>query len=58
MALSPDGKWLAAGGFFNKSGDRNAAIRLYDFASGRLVALLKGHENVINGLAFRPMAGI
>jgi WD40 repeat protein len=30
------------------------AIRLYDFASGRLVGLLKGHENVVLGLAFSP----
>ena len=52
MALSPDGKWLAAGGFFDGPGDARNAIRLYDFASGRLVALLKGHENVVSGLAF------
>jgi WD40 repeat protein len=29
-------------------------IRLYDFTSGRLVALLKGHEDVVLGLAFSP----
>src|SRR4029450_11080792 len=39
IALSPDGKWLAVGGWnsdqsvFNEFG-----IRLYDFGSGRLVA--------------------
>ncbi len=49
MALSPDGKWLAAGGWTDDN-----EIRLYDFASGRLVALLKGHENVVDGLAFSP----
>jgi len=27
-------------------------IRLYDFATGKLVALLKGHTNVVYGLAF------
>ena len=56
MALSPDGKWLAAGGWFaNFSGSNRedvAAVRLYEFASGKLVALLKGHTNVVNSLAF------
>ena len=58
MALSLDGKWLAAGGWFapghsvkdNEIGD----IRLYDFASGRLVALLRGHQDVVSTLAFSP----
>lgn len=54
MALSRDGKSLAVGGFFEGPGDKRDAIRLYDFASGRLVALLKGHENVVYGLAFSP----
>ena len=56
MALSPDGRWLAAGGWMapglgvrdNELGD----IRLYDFASGNLVALLRGHADVVNSLAF------
>jgi WD40 repeat protein len=29
-------------------------IRLYDFATGKLMALLKGHTAVVNGLAFSP----
>jgi len=29
-------------------------IRLYDFATGKLAALLKGHEDVVYGLAFSP----
>jgi WD40 repeat protein len=49
ISQSPDGKWLAAGGW--TGGDE---IRLYDFASGELKALLKGHENVVNTLAFSP----
>jgi WD40 repeat protein len=53
MALSPDGRWLAAGGWTHPQcvgscGD----IRLYDFATGRLVDLLKGHTDVVNSLAF------
>ncbi|MEK8016550.1 MAG: WD40 repeat domain-containing protein, partial [Candidatus Parabeggiatoa sp.] len=49
MALSPDGRWLAAGGWTS-----NDEIRLYNFASGQLVALLKGHSNVVAALAFSP----
>ncbi len=55
MALSPDGKWLAAGGRFHQSDAKaGSAIRLYEFASGKLVALLKGHAGVVNRLAFSP----
>jgi len=49
MALSPDGRWLAAAGWTSDD-----EIRLYDFPTGKLVALLKGHTNVVNGLAFSP----
>ncbi len=54
MALSPDGKWLAVGGWFDGPGDEQDAIRLYEFASSKLVALLKGHADVVQGLAFSP----
>jgi WD40 repeat protein len=55
MALSPDGKWLAAGGMFHPSdAEAGSVIRLYEFASGKLVALLKGHANAVQGLAFSP----
>ncbi len=61
MALSPDGKWLAVGGDFEtststKSGENVKAqkIRLYDFESGTLVALLKGHAGIVRSLAFSP----
>ena len=57
MALSPNGRWLAAGGWTDPitaklpcCGD----IRLHDFANGALVALLKGHTSVVNSLAFSP----
>jgi WD40 repeat protein len=55
MALSPDGRWLAVGGRMHpecmgECGD----IRLYDLASGELHALLKGHSNVVTGIAFSP----
>ena len=56
MALSPDGKWLAVGGYFAPSqtgvSEAKGAIRLYDFESGELRALLKGHKGVVYALAF------
>jgi WD40 repeat protein len=52
MALSPDGHWLAVGGRMKVPGKLGWVIRLYDFASGKLVALLKGHSNVVHALAF------
>jgi WD40 repeat protein len=54
MALSPDGRWLAAGGWLPGSREESDAIRLYDFATGKLAALLKGHTGVVNSLAFSP----
>jgi WD40 repeat protein len=55
IALSPDGKWLAAGGWTHpECAGRCGDVRLYDFASGRLAGLFKGHTNVVFGLAFSP----
>ena len=55
IALSPDGRWLAAGGWFGKDSTSTTCcgdIRLYEFATGELVALLKGHESRTLRLAF------
>ena len=58
MAMSPDGRWLAVGGFMATfTGNNHEAlgtIRLYNFPTGKLVALLKGHTNVVLSLAFSP----
>jgi WD40 repeat protein len=54
IALSPDERWLAVGGWLGGTLEESRAIRLYDFASGRLVRLLKGHTNVVFDLAFAP----
>ena len=54
MVLSPDGKWLAAGGWFPGTRKESFAVRLYDFSSGHLVALLRGHDNGVSSLAFSP----
>ena len=56
IALSPDGRWLAVGGFLGDERDPAAVsvVRLYDFASSELQALLKGHVDVVWTLAFSP----
>lgn len=48
-ALSPDNAILAVAGYPAEWG-----IRLIDFATGEVLKVLKGHGNVINGLAFSP----
>ena len=54
MALSPDGRWIAAGGWLHKEcAGRCGEIRLFDFSTGQLVgAAQKGHVGVVSGLAF------
>ena len=64
MALSPDGKILAVGGVFApvggdfnevlKAGINMGVIRLYDFVSGTMVGVLKGHTSPVSTLAFSP----
>jgi WD40 repeat protein len=59
MTLSQDGRWLAVGGYLGSFTGRKKRIeeeahkiRIYDFVTGEIVALLKGHTNVVLGLAF------
>jgi len=58
VALSPDGRYLAVGGFlaegYGKDDDKVGIIRLYDFYTGKLIRTLEGHENIINDLTFSP----
>jgi len=54
MALSPDGRWLAVGGLLTGNRSEKTAICLYNFPTGELVTLLKGHNNVVLSLAFSP----
>ena len=54
MALSPNGRWLATGGWMSIPGQPGHMARLYDFSTGKLVTLLKGHTNIVNNLAFSP----
>ena len=55
IALSPDGKLLASGGWTHpECAGQCGNIRLHDFQSGELLQLLKGHENNVTGLDFSP----
>ncbi|HEY1039143.1 MAG TPA: caspase family protein [Bacteroidia bacterium] len=56
MALSPDNKYLAAGGWFGKNDASTdlSDIRVFDFETGKLTYVLKGHTNVIHALEFTP----
>ncbi|MGO9170542.1 MAG: caspase family protein [Rhodomicrobium sp.] len=55
MALSPNGQRLAVAGWMHREcPGRCGDIRLYNFASGELTALLKGHTDVVDSLAFSP----
>ena len=57
-ALSPDNRLLAVGGFmahgFGIDDDKVGNVRLINFKTNEVIALLKGHSDVINGLAFSP----
>ena len=55
VALSPNGKWVAAGGWDARySGDKTASVYIFDAVTGRLVKRLGRLGNVINHLAFSP----
>lgn len=55
-ALSPDNRLLAVGGWMGPSINYelvdSGIIRLIDFQTGEVKTLLKGHRNVVFGLAF------
>ena len=54
VALSPDGAVAAVGGWTGGDWDGQAAIYLFDRASGHLLRSLPGLPNVIFHLAFSP----
>jgi WD40 repeat protein len=51
VALSPDERYIAVGGSLDTSSNAEV-IRVHDFHNGEVVALLNGHTNVVNSLAF------
>jgi WD40 repeat protein len=55
VALSPDGKWVAAGGWDARySIDRTMAVYIFEAATGQLVTRLGRLSSVIRHLAFSP----
>jgi WD40 repeat protein len=57
VAVSPDGKTVAAGGYFGASlGDKPpyGDVRLFDFATGKMKAVLKAADYATYDLAFSP----
>ncbi len=58
MALSPDQQYLAVAGWMGPTSNYDLAdlgsIRLFDFQTGQLKAILKGHMDVVFDLAFSP----
>ncbi|MER8573628.1 hypothetical protein [Mesorhizobium sp. M1374] len=57
VSISPDGKTIAAGGYFGASlGDKPpyGDIRLFDFATGKIRAVLKAADYATYDLAFSP----
>lgn len=52
IALSPDGRLLAAAGHTEVKQGAGHPIRLYDLATGRILALLKGHSGAVLSLDF------
>ncbi|MEO1609259.1 MAG: caspase family protein [Pseudomonadota bacterium] len=54
MSLSPNGRWLAVGGWFTGSNLERYAVRIFEAESGHLTTVLRGHTNTIFGLSFSP----
>ncbi|HEX8174188.1 MAG TPA: hypothetical protein VF543_03605 [Pyrinomonadaceae bacterium] len=62
LALSPDDKYLAVGGYMPESANQNVSvlenrmrsgiIRVYDLQTGEIACLLRGNTSVVNVLAF------
>lgn len=49
IALSPNEEYLAVGGFFE-----NDELRIFNYKSGKLLKILRSHENSVLDLAFSP----
>jgi WD40 repeat protein len=51
LALSPDSRILASAG---GASDGDGEVKLWDMATGKLLADLKGHRRIVTCLAFSP----
>jgi len=54
VALSPDGRTIACGGWTTIGSEKGATIYLFDSTGGAMKTRLTGLPNVINHLAFSP----
>ena len=54
VAVSPDGRTVAAGGWTGWDWDKKASIYFFDVLSGELLRRLGGFDNVVNALAWMP----
>ena len=55
MALSPDGRLLAVAGWLEVPGEQGHVVRVYEFATGGLLGLLRGgHVDTVYALEFSP----
>jgi WD40 repeat protein len=54
VAVSPDGKTVATGGWTGWDWDRKASIYFFDVASGELIRRIGGFDNVVNALVWLP----
>ena len=57
LAISPDGRWLAAAGDMEIGGPGRAgqqAIRIWNLMTGDIDELLVGHTGIVRALAFSP----
>ncbi|GAM09469.1 putative WD repeat-containing protein alr2800 [Geobacter sp. OR-1] len=52
VALSPDGRTVACGGWTGWEQEKKASIYLFDRSSGELTKRLSGFPNIVKGLAF------
>jgi WD40 repeat protein len=54
IAVSPDGRTVATGGWTGWTWDRKSSIYFFDIISGELIQRLGGFDNVVNALAWMP----
>lgn len=54
IAVSPDGKTVAAGGWTGWDWDGKASIYFFDVASGELIRRIGGFDDVVNALLWLP----
>ena len=51
--FGPDGKWFAVGSGYGGYGPK-PAVRVYEWQTGKVVRTFRGHESLIQSLAFSP----